>query len=138
MNNFRTSTGHLFIECELKKICRFIVQFDVSTGIESWMVSSITKPTYKNGVWSNIEIKLYDYVAPSTTQKIFNLINSFENQNECSFFIHDLDLTGTEISKMQIIIDELNIDFGVCDYTDADGVTVITVDIKPKHVICIY
>jgi hypothetical protein len=134
------------IEYEVKRNNRFVLEFESSLGIESFCVQSITKPKYKNGEWEDIEIILTDFISPAVTQGLFKLINVFENYkssdlllftNQCILNLIDLDPVGVGISKMEIVIDELNIDFGHCDYSD-DNITQIKIGIKPKYVRCIY
>jgi hypothetical protein len=120
---------------------RFIVEFPTEVDIEKYFIKSITKPKYHNNTWQNIRINFYDPIDPSTSHRLFNIIDKLRINNLKilnSFKIKTLDPTGVTIEQWVIYVDEiLTIDFGHFDYSN-DGIQTPYMIIKPSNCILNY
>jgi hypothetical protein len=110
---------------------RFIVNFPEELDIPSWCVSKITKPEYTYQ-WSPMTIVFRDPIAPSISQRIYNILESnikgLPNQLK-EFNITSVDPTGVEVENWLITVDEiLYVNFGVLDYSD-DNLQEVTLQI---------
>lgn len=102
---------------EPKASNRFLVEFPEEFNIDSWCVRKISKPKFANGEWENIRIEFIDIISPSTSQTLFNSLNS------CDFPIKiiTLDPIGNSVEEWVIQVEKiLTIDFGELDYTNEE------------------
>lgn len=128
----------VFKAFEPKKNNRFIVEFPIEVDIDKCFIKSINKPKYHNNTWQDIRIDFYDPIDPSTSKRLFNIIDKLRINNLKilnSFKINTLDPTGVTIEQWVIYVDEiLMIDFGKFDYSD-DGNPTPYMIIKPSNCI---
>jgi len=129
--------GHkLPLPYEPKKENRFLIKLPEYMGIESWVISDIDCPKYVVGEgWSSINITLVDPIAPSTSQKVHDIINAIE-KNEgkpipFNYTHESLGPVGDVIQKWEVkgcIIEE--IDFGYDNYS-SDSIKYVHMRVKP-------
>lgn len=95
---------------------RFQVILPEIFGIDSFLIKSITRPSYDllNSRWSDIKIEFYDLVAPSTTKKLINLIKlGYDGLFGLNVVLNLLDSKGETIELWDISIKELvKVDLG--------------------------
>lgn len=141
---------------EPKRNNRFIVRFPSEFGIEPLTVQKINRPKINfkpkelnimnqtqfissNFEWSNFEIELIDFIGPSTSSGVYNLIDFCQDHIKYnviedflfSFSIEALDPVGVVIEKWIIYVKELlEVDFGNYDYSD-DSLQKIKITLKP-------
>ena len=130
-------------QLEPKRNNRFIVEFPKEFDIESWMANKVSKPKYyidtskkdANGIWHDIKISFIDPIEPSTSERLFKLIDIFKNKKEGEFFaikIKTVDPVGEEVEMWVIKAEELlSIDFGELDYND-NSIQTPSIIIKPN------
>ena len=126
---------------EPKRKNRFIVEFPHCFRIESYVVQKISKPKINfinnDFVWENIEMELIDIISPSTTAGLYNMIEHCKENSEqetlFSFFLSDLDPTGTCVQNWIIDVKELvSVDFGERNY-DNGSVQICKIILKPQR-----
>jgi len=135
--------GKAAIYIEPKFENRFIVQFPEEFNIESWAVQFMNRPkfNFKKKKWENIKIKFIDPIAPSTSERLMELIKSYSaglclKKKKFEIKIETLDPTGVPIETW--LISEckiIEVDFGNWEYHEIkNGDTIIhpTMTIKPK------
>lgn len=129
---------------EIKRENRFIVEFPKEFDIESWLVRSISRPHFKNNKWENIEMTFMDPIGPSTSERLFKLINKYKKKGLFSFLkkdiftfqIQSLDPVGQVVETWSVDVKELvSVDFGKYDYgvKDEDSLQIIKMILKPSN-----
>ncbi len=127
---------------------RYIVKFPTDLHIPNWCFQLITKPQFKNGEWSDIEINILDFIGPKSPSKIiyefiekttkeklvFTPLPKYKKITNSSFnfTITDLDPTGIEIGEWLIEVNNIvSVDYGTCRYNSKD-IQFLTVILKVK------
>lgn len=106
---------------------RFVVTFPESLNIPSYFIRNTSRPSLsfnnQNGLrheWDDIEFVLFDAIGDSSSQRIFELINSPQIENPMVVKLEMLDPTGVVVSDWSIWGRISSIDFGSVDYTSDD------------------
>lgn len=129
---------------------RWIIRFPEELEIHSWVISEAQRPSIRltrggSHEWSPMVIKFRDPIAPSTTQRLWDLFlgitegditdenvnpqtlttmrQAYQNirQHGLTFDLEMLDPVGSVISKWTIHQCQItNIDFGPLDYSSND------------------
>lgn len=118
---------------EMKKKSNFLVKFPEEFDINEKFITSINKPYLYNGrefmsdknvlKWGTITISILDPIGPSTSQKIFILLNekikNYEINDDKPMFEFNIittDPTGAEVENWTIGVRNITrIDFGSCN-----------------------
>jgi hypothetical protein len=121
------------MQYEPKRQNRFMLEFPDELGLDSWMVNTASKPTYRKNRWDNMEITFKDPIGPSSSQQLFKLISFIEKvkeglPSEQPLFIYkiiSLDPTGVTVETWEIgVKDVISIKFGQkLDYASNEMVT---------------
>jgi len=147
------------IEYELIRVNRFELQFPTDLGIESWMVSKVARPKFKQNVvsipfmntkfsipgqyeWEAMEIEFIQTIGPSTGEKVMEWVRlHFESlsgrQGYFAGYAKDLVLTSLDpngVAVEQWILEKCWItegDFGNNDHSD-DGIQMIKITVQPQ------
>lgn len=157
-------TGAPF-QYEPKRNNRFYLRFPQELDMEYWLVQMVERPKYEASnveipmfntsnwvegryTWSTLTIDFFDYIHPSTSQKITNWLRLHSEsitgrQGYAAGYKKDLELeaadpTGVAIEKW--LIKEAyvtNIDYGTHDYSD-DGIIRPKVTIQPFYCTLLY
>ena len=128
------------VDQEPKYENRFFVELPPVFEIESYLIQRITPPIFENYCWKNFEIDLIDVTNPSTSEKIYELIelvNVIKLGNAeilFSFTLKSLDSTGETVETWKVEVEELvSVNFGFFDHS-LDGVKCIKMILKPFSV----
>jgi len=127
---------------EPKRNNRWILTLPEETGIQSWVVSKTSRPSFrvvekkflgitfcKKIVWDSISIEFLDPIGPSTTHLIMNNINPLKRFD---YTLEMLDPTGITVEKWEIKKCLVKtIDFCELNYGN-DGLAKIKMVIQPK------
>lgn len=132
------------LQYEPKRINRFLVEFPEMFNISYYAVSKADKPKFINQSWANIKIEFFDFIAPSTSQRlqdiIFFLKQDIRNEEEGLFTIKlkTTDPVAEVIELWDVYVDEVvEINFGALDYSN-DEMQKPYIIIKPKNCILRY
>lgn len=131
--------NNLPLPYEPKKTNRYIIIFPESFKIPQWVCSKTSRPIaiISSGkiVWEPLIANVYDSIAPSTAQGLFNLISEDKLNDKFEMRIQMLDPTG-EVVEEWVLLDCSfeKIDFGVLSY-ELDKVCEIILTIKLGKVI---
>lgn len=123
---------------------KFIVEFPAEFQINTFLVQKVNKPQLIDYVWDVINIFLLDIVEFSTTQVLYEVArlckhrkNKNPNKDIFEFSIFMLNGTGERIEHWTIKVDNIDFDFGICDY-DSDNMACVKMIIKPKDCLLSY
>ena len=109
---------------EPKMNFRFLVQFPEGLGFAPNMVQKVSRPKFKDSKWQNIEIEFIDFIGPSTSLFLIELIKYVKEKEVgdilFDFYIHALDPVGCIIETWKIEAKEFSVDFGEYNYA-VDG-----------------
>lgn len=124
---------------ESKRNNRFLVNLPKEIDIEPWVITGVSKPKLFNGQWGHIHMYFVDPIGPSTSQRLFILINDIKEKNyKFNFTIESLDPTGVVVEEWFIDVEEVDeIDFGNLDMQD-DNIQRIKMIIKPSNCVLKY
>lgn len=129
---------------EPKRINRFIVEFPEIFDVSYYAVSKADKPKFINQSWSNIKIEFFDFIAPSTSQRLQDIIlflkQDVKSEEEGLFTIKlkTTDPVGEVIELWDVYVDEVvEINFGALDYSN-DEMQKPYIIIKPKNCVLRY
>jgi hypothetical protein len=127
---------------EPKKECRFILNFPDFFNLEDWMVLHLTRPSFTNinGVkWENITIFFRDCVAPSTSQRLYDLtLMMKDGELKFPLILKMLDPVGETVEQWTINVERIiSIDFGICDYS-SESTVLNKMVVEPKSCILNY
>lgn len=134
------------IPYEPKRKDRFTLTFPANLEIQEWGIKQASRPSfyvknykilgvtfYKKIIWVPISIIFRDPIGPSTSQKLFKLIQN-NSVKEISFEINMVDPTGIVIEKWNVNkCSILSIDFGELNY-EKDHLIECKLVVKPKSV----
>ena len=102
---------------------RYIIRFPDNFDINIYMCKSISRPSFHINqgsiLYNDIVLNLYDPINPSTSQKIFSIVNDNTITN-FDFIIEILDPVGVTIEKWTINGFIRSVDFGKLDYSLKD------------------
>jgi hypothetical protein len=142
-----------FILHEPKRESRFVVTFPEQFGLESFFVQKIDRPkmilSNSNYEWQNIKIEFIDVIGPSTSRRLYDIIELFKEQKKqriwfffkqkfepFTIYVDTLDPTGVEVERWSISIkDIIKVDFGEFNYA-SDEIQKCSLTIKPLD--CVY
>lgn len=111
---------------EPMRVNRFFVIFPESFNISPYFIRSTRRPSLsfnRNGnahSWDDIEFNLIDAIEPSSSRRIFELINSDEIYSPIVVKLQMLDPVGTVVSDWSIWGRITSVDFGNLDYSNDD------------------
>lgn len=114
------------IAYEPMRVNRFLVIFPESFNISPYFIRSTSRPSLsfnRNGnvqSWDDIEFNLIDAIEPSSSRRIFELINSEELYNPIVVKLQMLDPVGTVVSDWSLWGRITSVDFGRLDYSNGD------------------
>lgn len=109
--------------CEPKKNNRFLVEFPEEFDIKSWSIEKINKPKYTDDKWENIRVDFIDPIGPSTSQRLFEIVNFLKKNNggDKNLFevnIKSLDQKGVVVEEWVIYVEKvIAINFGDLEYS---------------------
>jgi hypothetical protein len=132
-----------FAHLEPKLNNRYSVEFPENFKIPTYLVCSVTLPKLiDNSEWSVLSFSLYDFISPSTSQMIMDVIRNmnadFDKGKIYELKINSLDPVGVVIEKWSIQFSKFkDVDFGNYSYSD-DNLKKITIHIKPINCILNY
>jgi hypothetical protein len=146
------------VDYEPKRKNRFVLEFPIELGIETWKVQSCTAPKFEQnaveinymnvvdyvagrGKWGPADITLIDTQGPSTTTQLMEWVRlahesltgrqGYAAGYKKTLILKALDPTGVEVEKWemrQCMITSL--DMGEFTYDD-DGLRIITMTVQP-------
>lgn len=125
---------------EPKKNNRFLVEFPERFGIHPHSIKKISKPKFTDGKWENIRVDFIDFIGPSTSQKLFNIVeflkkNESEDKKLFDIKIKSLDPIDVVVEEWLVLVEKvLTINFGELNYGD-DGMQQIYLILKPLNCI---
>ncbi len=123
---------------ELKTTNNFVVELPEQFDIKSWTVVSSNKPKFTNGEWEDIKIVFNDYLACSTSQGLFNMVNFLKTstgKNKFQIKLKSLDPTGVVVEQWVINVKNvLTINFGELDHRTS-SYQKLTLIVKPLNCI---
>ena len=129
---------------EPKKTNRFGIKFPEHFNLSEWICFEMSRPTLTfigqdNGKiiydWNDLVLKLYDPIAPSTTQSLMDLIHKNKINDKFNLLIEMYDPTGVVVEKWALSDCEFSlIDFGTLSYHQDEPV-VCTLVIKLNKVV---
>lgn len=132
------------LQYEPKRINRFLVEFPEIFDISYYAVSKADKPKFINQRWANIKIEFFDFIAPSTSQRLQEIIlflkQDIRNEEEGLFTIKlkTTDPVAEVIELWDVHVDEVvEINFGTLDYSN-DEIQKPYIIVKPKNCILRY
>jgi hypothetical protein len=149
MNNFKFFSGgvsnnnetitqlRIPLPFEPLRTNRFILTSN-TFPIESNFIKSVNRPSYSivnnHIVWDDFVIELYEPIAPSITQRIFDTSRTEGN----GLTIHELkiemlDPTGVVVQSWKIYGFIRDVNLGVLDYSNND-ITNLTITFRVTHV----
>jgi len=108
---------------------RYVVNLPDYLNIKNFLIQNVTLPTWEHQKWGTLSLTLLDIIPDSTTQKIYNLIESEKINNPFDFTIDILDPTGIIIEQWNINGLIFKINFGSRSYSN-DDLTNINLDIN--------
>lgn len=119
----------------------FLVNLPKEIDVEPWVITGVSKPRFINGQWRNIRIQFADPVGPSTSQRLFILINDIKEKGyKFNFTIQSLypDESGKVVEEWFIDVEEVvEVDFGNLDMQD-DNIQMVVMTIKPSNCVLRY
>ncbi len=112
---------------------RFVVEFNEQhLNVDSYLIQDITMPSIDKEGWKNITITFLDIISPSTSGKMYKLIDEIGKNYKLNFSIKVLSPAGETIDIWVIESDEIiSIDFGNLTYSDSD-IKLISLTVKPS------
>jgi hypothetical protein len=120
------------INLEPKRVNRFILRME-GTTIDEWRVTKVDFPKYdvRKGGWKDIKIVLFDFIGPSTSQKVMNeIVNN--PREDWDLTLERLDPVGASIERWDISGEYVDIDFGRGDYGE-DEIAKITLRFRIRE-----
>lgn len=127
------------IPYEPKKSNRFQIRFPQSFNLHEWVCFETSRPklniTSKSLTWENLVIKMYDPIAPSTTQALMDLVQKDKIADKFDLNFEMLDPIG-EVVEQWVLIDceFLSVDFGELSHNQ-DEMVICTLVIKIGKVV---
>jgi hypothetical protein len=120
---------------------RFLVTFPEIFNISPYLVKMTSRPsaTFNNGLvtWDDIQFTLYDPISPSTSQRIYELIDEQIFYNPLVIKLQMLDPLGTVVSDWSIWGTINSVDFGDLDYS-SDELADVTLNMSVSNVVLNY
>lgn len=115
---------------------RFTVKFDDSINIPSYVVESLTLPSWRCGGWEPMQFTLCDPVTPSTALTLCGVLQADDSDRERSVTIKHLGEKGEVVGSWLVEFNEIqSVEFGSVDYFSGQAIK-IDVVILPDN--CVY